>query len=40
MVSYAIVTFPNGSADALMYLGILKDGKLFRTETRSTPLSK
>ena len=40
MVSYAIVTFPNGSTDALMYVGILKDGKLFRTETGSTPLSK
>lgn len=38
MVSHAIVTFPNGSTDALMYAGILKDGKLFRTETGSTPL--
>ena len=38
MVSHAIVTFPNGATDALMYVGILKDGKLFRTETGSTPL--
>ena len=40
MVSHAIVTFPNGATDALMYVGILKDGKLFRTETGSTPLDK
>ena len=40
MVSHAVVTFPNGSTDALKYVGILKDGKLFRTETGSTPLSK
>ena len=38
MVSHTIVIFPNGSTDALMYAGILKDGKLFRTETGSTPL--
>ena len=40
MVSHAIVTFPNGSTDALMYVGILKDGKLFQTETGSTPINK
>ena len=40
MVSHAIVTFPNGTTDSLIYIGILKDGKLFRTETGLTPIKK
>ncbi|HJL53500.1 MAG TPA: nuclear transport factor 2 family protein [Arenicellales bacterium] len=40
MVSHSIATFPNGTTDAVMYVGILKDGKLFRTETGSTPINK
>ena len=40
MVSHSFVTFPNGTTDAVMYVGILKDGKLFRTETGSTPINK
>jgi hypothetical protein len=40
MVSHSIVTFPNGTIDGVMYVGILKDGKLFRTETGSTPISR
>ena len=38
MVSHSFVTFPNGTTDAVMYVGILKDGKLFRVETGSTPM--
>ena len=40
MVAHSIATFPNGTTDAVMYVGILKDGKLFRTETGSTPINK
>ena len=39
MVSHSFVTFPNGTTDAVMYVGILKDGKLFRVETGSTPIN-
>ena len=39
MVSHSFVTFPNGTIDAVMYVGILKDGKLFRVETGSTPIN-
>ena len=40
MVAHSITTFPNGTTDAVMYVGILKDGRLFRTETGSTPINK
>ena len=40
MISHSFITFPNGTTDAVMYVGILKDGKLFRSETGSTPLKK
>ena len=39
-LAHSIATFPNGTTDAVMYVGILKDGKLFRTETGSTPINK
>ena len=39
MIVHSIGTFPNGSKDAIMYVGLLKDGKIWRTETGSTPLS-
>ena len=40
MVEHAMVTFLNGSTDAVLVVVTLKDGKLFRTETGSTPLNK
>ena len=40
MVEHAMVTFPNGSTDAVLVAMTLKDGKVFRTETGSTPLTK
>ena len=39
MIVHSIGTFPNGSKDAIMYVGLLKDGKIWRTEIGSTPLS-
>ena len=38
VVTHSIVTFPNETTDSVMYVGILKDGKLFRSETGSTPI--
>ena len=40
MVEHAMVTFPNGSTDAVLVAMTLKDGKVFRTETGSTPLTE
>ena len=40
VVTHSIMTFPNGTTDAVMYVGILKEGKLFRSETGSTPIKK
>ena len=38
IILYSIGTFPNGSKHAIMYIGLLEDGKIWRTETASTPL--
>ena len=40
MVEHAKVTFPNGSTDAVLVAMTLKDGRVIRTETGSTPLTK
>ena len=40
MVEHAMVPFPNGSSDAVLVAMTLKDRKVFRTETGSTPLTK
>ena len=40
MAEHAKVTFPNGSTDAVLVAMTLKDGKVIRTETGSTPLTK
>ena len=40
MVEHAMVTFPSGSTDAVLVVMILKDEKVFRTETGSTPLKQ
>ena len=39
LVSHAIVTFPNGPKDAVMWFATKKDGLIHRVETGSTPLS-
>ena len=39
LVSHAIMTFPNGSKDAVIWVGTKKDGLIHRVETGSTPLS-
>ena len=37
IVIHSITTFPNGK-DAVMYVGLKRDGKIYRSETGSTPL--
>ena len=39
LVSHAIMIFPNGSKDAVIWVGTKKDGLIHRVETGSTPLS-
>ena len=39
LVSHAMMTFPNGSKDAVMWVATKKDGLINRVETGSTPLS-
>ena len=38
LVTHFIMTFPNGTRDAVMYVATKLDGKILRIETGSTPL--
>ena len=38
LVTHALVSFPNGTRDAVMMVHRKKDGLIWRTETGSTPL--
>ena len=38
IVMHSIGTFPNGSRDAVMYVGLKRDGKIYKSETGSTPI--
>ena len=38
IVMHSIGTFPNGSKDAVMYVGLKRGGKIYKSETGSTPL--
>jgi hypothetical protein len=38
MIMHQIMTFPNGSKEALMMVNMLKAGKIVSTETGATPL--
>ena len=39
LVMHSVITFPNGTRDAVMYVATKRDGKIVRIETGSTPLS-
>ena len=39
LVMHFVMTFPNGTRDAVMYVATKRDGKIVRIETGSTPLS-
>ena len=38
IVIHSIGTFPNGSRNAVMYVGLKRNGKIYCSETGSTPL--
>ena len=40
VASHSFVTFPNRTPDAVMYVGMLEDAKLFRVETGSTLINQ
>ena len=35
---HSIGTFQNGSKDAVMYVGLKKGGRIYKSETGSTPI--
>ena len=39
LVTHWFGTFPNGSQDAIMWVGVKKDGLIYRVETGSTPIN-
>ena len=39
LVNHFFGTFPNGSQDAIMWVGLKKDGLIYRVETGSTPIN-
>ena len=40
VVEHAVMDFPDGTREAVMAVHTLKDGKIIRTETGATPVSK
>ena len=40
LVEHSVMDFPDGTREAVMAVHMLKDGKIIRTETGATPVSK
>ncbi len=40
LVEHSVMDFPDGSREAVMAVHTLRDGKIVRTETGATPLSR
>jgi hypothetical protein len=40
LVEHSVMDFPDGSREAVLAVHTLKDGKIIRTETGATPVSK
>ena len=40
LVEHSVMDFPDGSREAVLHVHMLKDGKIIRTETGATPVSK
>ena len=40
VVEHGVMDFPDGTREAVMAVHMLKDGKIIRTETGATPISK
>lgn len=39
IVAHSVMSFPDGSSEAVLVVHMLRDGKIIRTETGATPLS-
>ena len=39
LVTHSFITFPNGSCEAVIWVGLKKDGLIVSVETGSTPIS-
>ena len=39
LVSHQVMSFPDGTSEAVMIVNTKKDGKVIRTETGATPIS-
>jgi SnoaL-like domain len=40
LVEHSVMDFPDGTREAVMAVHMLRDGKIIRTETGATPVSK
>ena len=40
MVEHSFMTFPDGTAEAVLVVNHIKDGKVIRVETGATPIKK
>lgn len=40
LVEHSFMDFPDGTREAVLHVHMLKDGKIIRTETGATPVSK
>jgi SnoaL-like domain len=40
LVEHSVMNFPDGTREAVLHVHMLKDGKIIRTETGATPVSK
>ena len=40
VVEHGVIDFPDGTREAVVAVHLLKDGKIIRTETGATPVSK
>jgi hypothetical protein len=40
LVEHSVMDFPDGTREAVLHVHMLKDGKIIRTETGATPVSR
>ena len=40
LVEHSVMDFPDGTREAVLHAHMLKDGKIIRTETGATPVSR
>tara|TARA_B100001146_G_C15755936_1_gene253764 strand:+ start:152 stop:484 length:333 start_codon:yes stop_codon:yes gene_type:complete len=40
LVDHSVIDFPDGTTEAILRCSLLKDGKIIKSETGATPISK